>query len=137
MLLEQVPAPVRFVSLEPQLSHVNCGEVLGHGKVNWVIVGGESGPGARPFETDWARSVIAQCKASGTACFVKQLGANPLLPIKTILHPPQRRTMKLKHRKGGLMDEWPADLRIREFPDSQGAANPVRHKTKHAGKLSV
>jgi protein gp37 len=42
------------------------------GRINWVIVGGESGPGARPFELDWARSIQDQCDAAGVPLFVKQ-----------------------------------------------------------------
>lgn len=41
---------------------------------NWLVVGGESGPGARPFDLAWARSTIRQCREAGVACFVKQLG---------------------------------------------------------------
>jgi len=42
--------------------------------MDWIICGGESGPHARPFDIAWARSIVAQCKAAGVACFVKQLG---------------------------------------------------------------
>jgi protein gp37 len=49
--------------------------------VDWVIVGGESGHGVRPMQLEWARSLVAQCKAVGTACFVKQLGAAASDPV--------------------------------------------------------
>lgn len=45
--------------------------------IDWVIVGGESGRGARPFVVDWAYSIIAHCKHAAVACFIKQLGARP------------------------------------------------------------
>lgn len=81
--------------------------------LDWVIVGGESGPGARAFDLAWARSILAQCRAAGVACFVKQLGAQPLGDIPA----PLPRLLKLMDRKGGDIREWPSDLRIRNFPD--------------------
>lgn len=49
----------------------------GHGKVDWVIVGGESGPDARPPRVEWIRDIVRQCREAKAACFVKQLGACP------------------------------------------------------------
>lgn len=92
------PAAVRFVSMEPMLGavdltclqHDNLFEVNAltgdHGvyrplrgrsdkKLDWVIVGGESGPGARPMHPDWARSIRNQCEAAGVPFFFKQWGA--------------------------------------------------------------
>lgn len=85
--------------------------------LDWVIVGGESGPGARPFDVAWARSTIAQCRAAGTKCFVKQLGAWPVdySEDMTTTNSFSRR-VTLRHRKGSDPSEWPADLRVREFP---------------------
>jgi len=80
-------------------------------RLDWVIVGGESGPGARPFDIAWARSVVRQCDDSGVPCFVKQLGATPL-DSDVSLSP-----IVLKNRKGGDMTEWPRDLRVRQFPE--------------------
>ena len=109
-------------------------------RLNWVIVGGESGPGARPFDVAWARSTVAQCKAAGVACFVKQLGARPRVandsqqldwPVRPgfddVAFPAERAggapgggqwwtTPTVSDRKGGDMAEWPEDLRVREFP---------------------
>lgn len=67
--------------------------------ISWVIVGGESGRGARPMDLAWARSLVAQCATAGVPCFVKQLG-----------------TVWSGAGKGGDMDVWPEDLRVREFP---------------------
>lgn len=81
--------------------------------LNWVIVGGESGPGARPFDIQWARAVVRQCKAAGAACFVKQLGGSPV-DMELCLN--GTHDINLRDRKGGDMSEWPEDLRVREFP---------------------
>lgn len=84
-----VPAAVRFLSMEPLLGPVDLGSpvraALFAGKIApgggdgtkplaWVIVGGESGPGARPMHPDWARSLRDQCVAAGVAFFHKQNG---------------------------------------------------------------
>lgn len=66
-----VPAAVRFLSLEPLLGPI---ERLPNAGIDWVIVGGESGPGARPMEPDWARQVRDDCKSSGIPFFFKQWG---------------------------------------------------------------
>lgn len=84
-------------------------------KLDWIIVGGESGPGARPFDIAWARSVVEQCKSAGVACFVKQLGAHPF-DCPTPRHG-DIADLHLKDRKGGDMSEWPEDLRVRQFPE--------------------
>ncbi len=69
--LLKVPAVVRFLSCEPLL-----GPLLGLplDGINWVIVGGESGPGARSVEPDWIRSIHAQCRDTNTPFFFKQWG---------------------------------------------------------------
>jgi hypothetical protein len=51
-------------------------------RIDWVIVGGESGPGARPCEADWIRHIVEQCSDAGVACFVKQAGGNVFAPWK-------------------------------------------------------
>lgn len=84
-------------------------------KLNWIIVGGESGPGARPFDIAWARSTIAQCKAAGVACFVKQLGSYAILD-RRYDRSVSGWTRWLRDRKGGDTSEWPEDMRVREFP---------------------
>jgi protein gp37 len=93
-ILLQIPAAVRFVSVEPMLGPVDlCNlpfppvttsrilDALRAGSksskpwgLDWVICGGESGPGARPLHPDWARSLRDQCVASGTPFFFKQWG---------------------------------------------------------------
>lgn len=104
--LLRVPARVRFVSAEPLLGPLDLRRWLDPVRgVNWVIVGGESGAGARPFDPDWARVIVDQCQDAGVACFVKQMGQNPVgLTVR---------------KKGGELDDIPADLRVREFPQVQ------------------
>ena len=80
-----IPAKVRFVSVEPMLGPVDVWQWLGgdrdikgdhhynHG-LDWIIVGGESGPNARPMHPDWARGLRDQCQAAGVSYFFKQWG---------------------------------------------------------------
>lgn len=154
--LLDTPAAVRWVSYEPALGPVDFGhlDVEAAGShpdwcvidaltgrhrdmgrpcpdvphLDWIVVGGESGPGARPFDLAWARSVITQCRAANTACFVKQLGSRPcerlgatgIDPIEIPPHmqrdPGERMRLVLRDRKGGDMREWPTDLRVRMWP---------------------
>lgn len=90
-------------------------------RLDWVIVGGESGPKARPFDIAWARQVVRDCKAAAVPCFVKQLGAWPIFEERDLAQLDERRmcsdgTYKFRDRKGGDMAEWPEDLRVRGFP---------------------
>jgi protein gp37 len=91
------------------------GEPHFHG-IDWVIVGGESGPGARPFDVSWARSIVHQCKTAGVPVFVKQLGARPHGDDGSD-RPNMGNVLALRSRKGGDMSEWPDDLRVRQFPE--------------------
>lgn len=80
------PAAVRFISAEPMLGPINLLDVAKDGRggnaiysrsrhrLDWVIVGGESGPGARPMHPDWARNIRDQCAAAGISFFFKQWG---------------------------------------------------------------
>lgn len=69
--LRQTPAAVRFLSVEPLLE--DLGEVNLDG-IHWVIVGGESGAGARPLQREWVVRLREQCEAAGVAFFFKQWG---------------------------------------------------------------
>lgn len=123
--LLNIDAAGHFLSCEPlldrvDLRHVNYGNVeidtLNGGRINWVIVGGESGHIARGFDFAWAASLRDQCAAAGVPFFLKQVGRHPRssrledalshpYPAKSITDP-----------KGGNPDEWPPDLRIRQIP---------------------
>lgn len=122
-ILLQIPAAVRFVSVEPMLERIemddrwNCPRCNGTGYfqtdpyivrchgcsepledrgtgigIDWVICGGETGPGARPMNPDWARDLRDQCTAAGVPFFFKKLGAGR---------------------------ETPDDLMIRQWPDGE------------------
>ena len=135
------PAAVRWLSVEPQIGPVVLRPEWLAG-LHWVVVGGESGPGARPFDVGWARALVAQCRAAGVAVFVKQLGANSQAdyydesaravyaaesvewpdPIgwhdgdgqpRPGCSPVRFRTLD---RAGADPSEWPEDLRVRQFP---------------------
>ena len=84
--------------------------------LHWVIVGGESGRGARPFDLAWARSIVAQCRGAGVPVFVTQLGANPRARATTGGDDAMVK-VELRSKKGCDMAEWPEDLRVREFPE--------------------
>lgn len=70
-LLRSVNASVRFLSVEPLLEDLGT---LNLENIHWVIVGGESGPKARPMKPDWVESIQAQCETQGAAFFFKQWG---------------------------------------------------------------
>ncbi len=69
--LQEAPAGVRFLSIEPLIGPMGKLDLAG---IDWVIVGGESGPGARPMNPEWVRNIRDQCSASGVAFFFKQWG---------------------------------------------------------------
>ena len=69
--LLEVPAKVRFLSLEPLIGPL---ENLPLDGISWVIVGGESGPRARSMKREWVNSILRQCRAAGAAFFFKQWG---------------------------------------------------------------
>lgn len=119
-LLLSVPAVVRFLSMEPLLGPVSLSlrdDELGASRntlrmgISWVIVGGESGHRARPFNLSWARSIKDQCYEAGVPFFMKQLGAKAFLDDGEA-----RVSLGTKDAKGGDMAEWPEDLRVQQFP---------------------
>ena len=131
--LIDTPAAVRWVSYEPALGPIDfrpyMPNALWHDlpswkqpELDWIVVGGESGPGARPFDLAWARSTITQCRAAGVPVFVKQLGARPIIYLGDGHRNEVRvRPILLRDRKGGDWAEWPEDLRVREFPTASAA----------------
>lgn len=96
-----------------------------HATLDWVIVGGESGGGARPFDVAWARGLVRQCREADVACFVKQLGAQPIEDVPLPPYPDGRPRngrgliRLLKDRKGGDPAEWPDGLNVRQFPEAR------------------
>jgi protein gp37 len=141
-LLVETPAAVRFLSCEPLLGPIDfyaCGSrgaedgdpfsfsaLTGTDGVDppipgidWVIVGGESGPHARRLDLAWIRSIVHACKRSSVSVFVKQLGRHPVELERGVVTWPE---IELRDSHGGDMEEWPEDLRVREFPASQHAS---------------
>lgn len=95
-LMDALDIPWIGLSMEPLLGPV----VLRREwlkRLGWVIVGGESGPGARPMANEWAQSLVDQCQAAGVPVFVKQLSSGGPKAIKDI-------------------EQFPQGLRVREFP---------------------
>jgi protein gp37 len=136
-LLLKVPAAIRSLSCEPLLGPIDLTAIVhkrpfesrtidvvidalrqgkvfsSHAPLDWVIVGGESGPGARPMGLEWATSLVQQCQAAGVAVFVKQLGASPRICVPNFpIHP----KYPISDRKGAVMAEWPERLQVRQWP---------------------
>jgi protein gp37 len=88
--------------------------------LDWVIGGGESGSKARHCNVEWIRDIVRQCAEAGVPCFVKQLGALPMdertLRSARIGNTTGPTPLELSDPKGGDWDEWPEDLRVRQFP---------------------
>jgi protein gp37 len=85
-ILMQIPAAVRFVSCEPLLgeidlidAHQKAWDEFGHPMVDWVVVGGESGPGARPTNPDWVRNLRNDCHTAEVPFFFKSWGTGSAL----------------------------------------------------------
>jgi len=144
--LLRTPAAVRWLSYEPALGPIDLRDYLrgidyrNTPGLDWVVVGGESGPDARPFDIQWAVTTIDECKRAGVACFVKQIGTRPFLPRPAgygtwpdgirfrsvgLAHGPDYPVSRwgrtwiegLLDTKGSNPAEWPSDLRVREYPE--------------------
>lgn len=85
--------------------------------LDWVIVGGESGPGARPCDLAWIRSIVEQCAAAAVPAFVKQMGSAWVSELRTAAGAMRAPAMAPKDPKGGDPSEWPSDLSVRQFPE--------------------
>lgn len=104
------PANLEIKAVQFTVDALVGAKSLGWRGLDQIIVGGESGPNARPMHVTWARSIVAQCGSARIGCFVKQLGADPVWEDGVLLN--------LRDHKGGDMAEWPEDLRVRELPGS-------------------
>jgi len=93
--LQAMPAAVRFLSIEPLLEDLGSFELAG---IDWVIVGGESGAGARPMKPAWVRRLRAQCRRAGIAFFFKQWGG-------------RQKSLSGRQLDGRTYDEMPAIVR--------------------------
>jgi protein gp37 len=149
------PAAVRWVSAEPLLGPVDVRRFLGIARdryeaetaaangglmgpgpwLDWIVVGGESGRKARQFDVRWAATIVEQCRAAGTPVFVKQMGANVIVPNDGRLAPcafedgeangwpaarPDGKPYEIEHDINGFREEYQgAPVRIR-LQDSHG-----------------
>ena len=86
-------------------------------RLDWIIVGGESGNFARECHQDWLRSIVQQCQRANVKVFVKQLGSYSIISQSSIDGTVDVK-LQLKNRKGGDINEFPNDLQIRQFPES-------------------
>lgn len=111
-----VPAKIKFVSAEPLIGEIDQETLTEwltgsqHGQLDWIIIGGESGNNTgeyryRECKIEWIKEIIDWQKSWGRSVFVKQLG--------TYL----AKELGLKDRHGGDIDEWPEELKVREFPE--------------------
>ncbi|MFY9190405.1 MAG: DUF5131 family protein [Lawsonella sp.] len=142
--LLRIPNCTRLLSLEPLVGPVDLQYPKLIYDLDWIVIGGESGPRARPCDLAWIRSILRQCREAGVPAFVKQLGARPYdtdfsgamrrdktvsiaatsepwLQGFTTVHTPEGKEQKIRYMrlsdpKGANPEEWPADLRVREMP---------------------
>lgn len=165
-ILLQTPAAVRFISAEPLLGDVDLNGLPDphsdpswdasalHGlrecafgatvsrqsinKLDWVIAGGESGPGARPCCLSWLRNLAHDCELAGVPFFLKQLGARPYETTDDDgadgeCRWPIGQELELSDPKGGDPDEWPANVpRTRQFPSLPPVSSTIRPTTASA-----
>lgn len=147
------PAAVRWVSCEPMLGAVDLTQSLYRGeagitmcgylrdmaepddfhfharKIDWVVVGGESGPHDRPCNVEWVRDLLRQTKSAGVPTFIKQLGVRCVMDRNDAVQPVALgagwRALELgsdlgevsfRQHKGADMAEWPEDVRVQEMP---------------------
>lgn len=138
-ILLRIPAKVRFLSCEPLLENVDLSRgvfdrdaairraMRGPAALNrdqadsaiarpidWVIVGGESGGGARMFDLTWGRRVVDDCLQARVPVFFKQVGTNPVMTPGPVTWP-------TKSWKGTDPSEWPESLRVQQFPRGNDA----------------
>jgi protein gp37 len=151
-ILQRTPAAVHFVSIEPQLEHIDLTKLLtckvcdgkgyeeeNHGNgaveqlachgcldgtclgVDWVICGGESGAGARPFDVNWARQLRGQCEALAISFFMKQLGVHTRMSPADHANDASESNLvssfKLTKKQAGDLMCMPEDLRVRQWPE--------------------
>jgi protein gp37 len=108
--LQETPAAVRFLSIEPLLEDLGQVDLV---EIDWVIVGGESGPRARPMQRSWVRSIRAQCRRARIPFFFKQWGG-------------PRKALAGRHLDGRTYDEMPRSHRP---PDDLSQADWIQTQT--------
>lgn len=99
--LIETPVQTRFLSLEPLLGPITLPVP---NDIDWVIIGGESGPNARPLNINWIRDILEQCRMANIPVFIKQLGTA------------WTREVGARHPKGGDWAEWHPDFWVQMWP---------------------
>lgn len=144
--LKTIPAPVRFLSVEPMLGPIDDLPLDG---ISWVIFGGESGARARPCAVEWIERGVEQCRAAGVRPFVKQLGAycvseTRVFGVEDMAFQRQRELTKWEKTpdgkyawawranfagdpKGAHLESLPPELRLRLFPGDTVPPLPPPH----------
>lgn len=133
--LRAIPAAVRFISYEPALGPLSGLDLKG---IDWVIFGGESGPGYRPMKIEWADEMRAMCADSGTAFFFKQSAAHRT-EMGTTLHGetvrnypiPRSATKTFRHVYHRMTEEAFKAQRRRSVLDLQGKPNAPFYDETH------
>lgn len=100
------PARLHWISYEPAIGELDVRRLPC--KISWMVVGGESGKNARPMDIDWAIDAVVGCQETGRKVFVKQLGASPVW---------KGRAYPVSDSHGKILDEWPEQLRVQEYPE--------------------
>lgn len=101
--LRHIPAKIRFLSVEPLLEHLG---LIDLSNIHWVIVGGESGPKARPMKPEWVSSIRRQCENSGSSFFFKQWGTWGADGVKRNKH------LNGRTLDGAIWDSYPVTAEI-------------------------
>lgn len=133
-IVTQIPnCFTRWVSYEPAIGPVDWSPWLSltrrdtgeqewtyDSQFEWMVVGGESGKEARPFDLEWMRSTIQQCQEWNIPVFCKQLGEKAFQKVTRLMGFVERETTPRPYytqsRKGDDPSEWPEDLQVREYP---------------------
>ena len=143
-VLLSTPAALRWVSIEPMIGPVtfrwakwqdefkvdpktgqeSMNHLDGLRRLDWLVVGGETGPKARSMNGGWVRILVGECREAGVPLFVKQLGTAYSDPLNGVagaglkISPDAINLLsnRLSDRSGADSGEWPEDLRVREYP---------------------
>ena len=116
--LRETPAAVRFLSVEPLLEDLGTLDLSG---IHWVIVGGESGPHARPMRKEWVLRIQRQCRAQGVPFFFKQWGG-------------VRKHLTGRRLNGRTYDEFPPILHSPSAPRAEARCQPSQTRTPATGR---
>jgi len=107
-ILEAIGATRKWVSLSPLLELPR--DRLKWSFAQWVVIEGESGPSARPYDLSWGDVILDECRRLGIPAYHKQVGSNPRDDVR-------EQAGQITHPSGADVSEWPEDLRVRQMPE--------------------